>query len=125
MGERVSSALLVAVGGALGALLRFGTVQLTRALFGVGFPLGTLVVNGLGCLAAGLVAAWLEARGESAQRRAFLAIGLLGGFTTFSAFGVETLALLREGRTAAALGYVALSLACGLGGVALGLRLAR
>lgn len=121
----MSSALLVAAGGALGALLRFGTLQVTRALWGAGFPLGTLTVNALGCLAAGLVAAWLEARGDASQLRAFLVVGLLGGFTTFSAFGVETLTLVREGRAAAALGYVALSLACGLGGVALGLRLAR
>lgn len=121
----MSAVLLVASGGALGALLRFGCVSLTARAFGPGFPLGTLAVNAVGCLAAGLLAAWLEARGESPQLRAFAAVGLLGGFTTFSAFGVETVTLLREGRSAAALGYVALSLAFGLGGVALGLRLAR
>ena len=110
----MSSALLVAVGGALGALLRFGTVQLTRALFGVGFPLGTLVVNGLGCLAAGLVAAWLEARGESAQLRAFLAIGLLGGFTTFSAFSLETMAMLERQAWSPAIAYVVASVAASL-----------
>jgi len=121
----LNAAALVALGGALGALARYGCVTLAERAFGGGFPLGTLLVNALGCFAAGLVAAWLEARGESAQLRAFVAVGVLGGFTTFSAFGVDTLALVREGRALVACGYVATSLACGLGGVALGLRLAR
>lgn len=121
----MNAALLVALGGALGALSRYGCVTLAARAFGHGFPLGTLAVNALGCFAAGLVAAWLEARGESAELRAFLAVGVLGGFTTFSAFGVDTLALLRDGRSLTACAYVATSLACGLGGVALGLRMAR
>ena len=121
----MNAALLVALGGALGALSRYGCVTLAARAFGHGFPLGTLAVNALGCFAAGLVAAWLEARGESAELRAFLAVGVLGGFTTFSAFGVDTLALLRDGRSLTACAYVATSLACGLGGVALGLRIAR
>lgn len=121
----MNAALLVALGGALGALSRYGCVTLAARAFGHGFPLGTLAVNALGCFAAGLVAAWLEARGESAELRAFLAVGVLGGFTTFSAFGVDTLVLLRDGRSLTACAYVATSLACGLGGVALGLRMAR
>jgi len=121
----LNAALLVALGGALGALARYGCVTLAARAFGGGFPLGTLLVNALGCFVAGLVAAWLEARGDSVELRAFLAIGVLGGFTTFSAFGVDTLALARDGRTLVACVYVATSLACGLGGVALGLRLAR
>ncbi len=121
----MTAALLVAAGGALGALLRWGCVSLAARAFGGGFPFGTLAVNALGCLAAGVVAGALEPRAGSPQLRAFVAVGLLGGFTTFSAFSVETVTLLREGRSATALGYVALSLAFGLGGVALGLRFAR
>ena len=88
-------------------------------------PLGTLLVNLAGCLAIGLVVgAFARAGALSQEWRLFLVVGLLGGFTTFSAFGLETLALLRRGETAWAAGYVLASVAGGVVAVALGLLLA-
>jgi CrcB protein len=117
--------LAVAAGGALGATLRYLLVNAIQRVFFQPFPLGTLFVNVLGCLAAGLALGWLSARAPNAESlRLFLVVGVLGGFTTFSAFGVETVALVREGRASAALLYVSASLVAGLAAVALGLRFA-
>lgn len=117
--------LLVGAGGFLGAVLRYlagGAVQaLARS---VSFPWGTLVVNATGCLAIGVLSHLAEARGViGAEQRLFLITGLLGGYTTFSAYGNETFLLLREGETALAaanaLGQVALGLAAVWAGRAL------
>ena len=79
------------------------------------FPWGTFVVNVLGCLVAGLLVGVAEKlHVMSNELRLFLFTGILGGFTTFSAFGVETLHLLRKGELAVAAGYAGLSVACGL-----------
>ncbi len=86
------------------------------------FPLGTFIVNVLGCLAAGILSGLIERHHVfSADTRLFLFTGLLGGFTTFSAFGVETVFLLRRGETFVAIAYVALSIAVGLGLLWLGM----
>ena len=112
---------MVVLGGALGSLARFGLTSVTQRWAGPAFPLGTLVVNVFGCFAAGLLAAWLATRAQGAESaRLFGIVGVLGGFTTFSAFGLDTLALLRDGRTTAALGNVAANVLLGLGAVALG-----
>ena len=99
-----------------------GWVQ--RALQGSGhFPVGTLSVNLLGCLAIGALAAWSEQRpGLPAELRLFAVIGLMGGFTTYSSFGLEAYTLLRDGESLSALGYVAAHLLLGLLCVALGYR---
>lgn len=104
--------LLVGLGGALGAMLRYGTGLLLATSQTDGeFPWATLTVNILGSAAIGLLwgsvgsADWFASWG-----RAFLVVGLLGGFTTFSAFSFETLALIHDQRLAAAFGYVAVSL---------------
>ena len=111
--------LLVAAGGALGSAARYGVSLLALRFIGTGFPAGTLAVNVLGCLAAGVAAARLD---PLSPWRTFLIGGVLGGFTTFSAFGLETRAL--GASTSAAL-YVGLSLGLGLGAVWLGHALSR
>lgn len=79
------------------------------------FPLGTFVVNVLGCLIAGFLIGLAETHDFLTPELRLLAFtGFLGGFTTFSAFGVETVSLLQKGETAVAASYVALSVVCGL-----------
>ena len=108
--------ILVALGGASGACARFGLsgFVLHRSVHG-SFPFGTFVVNVLGCLLAGLLVGLAEKHHLLAPEvRVFLLTGLLGGFTTFSAFGVETVHLMRRGEYLVAGTYVSLSLLCGL-----------
>ena len=108
--------LLVALGGALGSVLRYqlGAFVLHQAGT-TQFPYGTFTVNVAGCLIAGLLAGLGEHFGFlSASVRLFLFTGFLGGFTTFSAFGVETIALVERGEWALAAAYVLLSVGCAL-----------
>jgi|SRR5882672_230397 len=113
--------LLVALGGALGSLARYGMSSFVQRASASTLPLGTLAVNALGCLIAGAAIAWLEGRATDANdMRLFAMVGVLGGFTTFSAFGVETLSLLRDGRAGAALFNIAANVALGIGAAALG-----
>jgi CrcB protein len=123
---------LVAGGGALGATLRYllgGWIQRWSGgkLYGVVFPWGTLSVNLLGCLAIGLLVGLLEYRGllASPTARLFLLTGLLGGFTTFSSFSVETLQLFQQEVPALAILNAVGSVLLGLLGVWLGDWLAR
>lgn len=116
----------VAAGGALGASGRYLVGRLLAAsgvsLWGV--PMGTLVANGLGCFAAGLLMGWLGARTPSSELvSAFLMTGVLGGFTTFSAFSFETLRLVQTGALNIALLNVGLNLFVSLVGVVLGWQL--
>jgi CrcB protein len=113
----------VAVGGALGSVARYACVGVSARWLGTSFPWGTLIVNVAGSFAIGVLAALVTGDGRSmlgADARAFLIIGILGGFTTFSAFSLETLALARGGAPGAAIANVALSLALCLAGVWLG-----
>lgn len=108
--------LLVALGGAIGSVARFklSGLILHQAVH-LKFPLGTFVVNILGCLLIGILAGLAEKSGVfSSAWRVFLFTGLLGGFTTFSAFGLETMILLKSGDLLVALLYVTLSLVVGL-----------
>lgn len=116
------SALWVGAGGFLGALLRWGLGGFVHQLAPrVTFPIGILVVNALGCLAIGFVGGLADARAlVNPNARLFLAIGLLGGFTTFSSFGYDTIALLRDGAPGRAALNVALQIVVGLGAVAVG-----
>ena len=118
----MTQALWVALGGALGALARHGVGVATARILGLAFPLGTLIVNAAGGLAMGALAARLGPEAESA--RLFWGVGVLGGFTTFSAFSLETVRLV-ERDPAAALLYVATSLILSVGGCWLGLMLGR
>jgi fluoride exporter len=94
------SYLWVAIGGAIGSVTRYACAALGVRLFGAAFPWSTLFVNASGSFAIGVLAALLTADGRplvTGDMRAFLMVGLLGGFTTFSAFSLETLSLARNG----------------------------
>lgn len=114
--------LLVGTGGFIGSVLRYvisGSVQTMSQ--SVAFPYGTLAVNVLGCLCIGFVSALAEGRSLiGTEARLFLVVGILGGFTTFSAFGNETMNLLRDGETAFALANIGAQVALSLGAVWLG-----
>ena len=120
----MTTAFWVAIGGALGAVGRYGLAGLVQRAVRSSFPWGTGVVNVLGCLAIGFLMVWLRATEASAGGRGFLIVGVLGGFTTFSAFGWETVALLQEGAWERALlyalGSVALAALAVMVGIALG-----
>lgn len=114
--------LPVAAGGAMGAVSRYLMGGAVMRMFGVGFPYGTLAVNVLGSLTIGLVAGWFLRDMVEAKPalQAFVITGFLGGFTTFSAFSLETISMLERGGYASALAYIGLSMllaiaACGLG----------
>jgi CrcB protein len=119
--------LLVGLGGFLGSALRYTIGGLVgRLKAGWTFPLETLIINVAGCLALGVLAGLAETRGVlSASTRAFLFIGVLGGFTTFSTFGYETFQLLRDGQWPAAALSTTLQIVLGIGGVWAGYALAR
>jgi CrcB protein len=109
--------LLVGFGGGMGALARYklGGWILHHHAQDWRFPAGTFVVNVLGCLVAGVLCGIIERHHLfSPDTRLLLFTGLLGGFTTFSAFGVETTFLLRRGEWWVALAYVLASVACGI-----------
>ena len=116
--------LLVALGGGVGAALR-GAIDLLAERFGLAAPPATLAINLIGSFAAGLLVALVVERGAlPAELRPLLIVGLLGGFTTFSAFAVQTLRL-GEGAPLSALAYVAASLLLGLLAAAAGLAIGR
>lgn len=118
--------MAVAVGGALGSVLRYGLSNWVHNFVGRGFPYGTLAVNVLGCLAMGILfVLFVERSSESTLWRAGLIIGLLGGFTTFSAFSIETFSLIEHGAMAKAIGYVTASLMLCIGATWVGVLLAR
>lgn len=119
--------VLVAIGGAVGSVGRYLLAQRVQAMVEhSGFPFGTLAVNALGCAAIGVLGGLAESRGVvTPQARAFLVAGVLGGFTTFSAFGFETVALVERGSLGGALANVALQLGFGLGAVWAGYHAAR
>ena len=112
--------LLVFIGGGLGAMSRF---LLTTALAGKlgNFPLGTLAANVFGSLLMGLLIGLLAGRYESI--RLFVAVGFLGGFTTFSSFSAETIALIQGGQIFAAAANVIVSVIAALAACALGLKI--
>lgn len=108
--------MLVGTGGFAGALLRYGLSGLIqRTTIMSTFPYGTLVVNMLGCLLIGFAAGFIDSRQISGEEvRLFALIGLLGGFTTYSAFGYETLLLLRDTDYLRAIGNVAIHVVLGI-----------
>ena len=118
--------LAVALGGAIGSVARHALSSSLRTLV-PGFPVGTLIVNVAGGLAMGAITAWALARPAalSDTLRLGLTTGVLGGFTTFSAFSIETLLLWRDGNASVALANVAANLVLSLAACALGFWLAR
>lgn len=117
--------IAVAIGGASGSLLRYALGLWARVAV-PGFPLATLTVNAVGGVCIGLFFALTASRPDTPDwLRTGLITGVLGGFTTFSAFSLETLLLWREGQGVLALTNIALNLLLSLGGCALGLWLGR
>jgi len=122
----MTQTLAIAAGGALGAVLRFWSAQWVYALLGRGFPYGTLAVNLLGSFLMGLLFVLLVERlSVDGTWRAFLLVGLLGAYTTFSTFSMETLQLILEGEGGKALANVLASVLLCLGGAWLGLMAGR
>jgi CrcB protein len=118
--------LFVALGGAIGASGRYMVGSLVGHLPHGGFPLGTFAVNAVGSFVLGVLAALMAMTwSPSPELRAFLVVGVLGGFTTFSAFSLDVILLIERGRAALALGYVAGTLIVAVGGLFAGLRLTR
>lgn len=116
--------LIVAAGGALGAVARYGIGRIPPL---AGWPTSTLVVNVLGGLLMGALTGWLAFRGgtNSDAIRLFAAVGVLGGFTTFSAFSLETVQLIERRQFAIAGGYVLASVVLSVAALFLGLMVAR
>lgn len=117
--------LLVAIGGAIGAGGRYALGGWLQAQFGSGFPWGTFAVNVLGSLAIGVVLGLSQQGSLSPGASVFLAVGVLGGFTTFSSFSYETMQLLSAGAAGASLLNVFGQFAVSLGAVYAGLTVAR
>lgn len=118
--------VIVFLGAGLGGALRHGVNLMAARLFGLGFPAGTLTVNIVGSFAMGLIAGYFALKGSAPQSvRLFLTTGLLGGFTTFSAFSLDAVSLWERGETAVAAAYVAASVVLALGGLVAGLGLVR
>ncbi len=120
--------LIVAAGGALGAVARYGVGVWTMRLFPTAqWPWATLTVNAVGGLLMGLLAGWLAFRGgaSSESLRLFAAVGVLGGFTTFSAFSLETALMIERRQLAMAGGYVAASVVLSIAALFIGLMVAR
>lgn len=117
--------LQIALGGAIGALLRFGVYAAAGRWLGLGFPYGTLSVNVLGSLAMGILAVVLLERPEAPRLAPLLMTGLLGGFTTFSAFSLDAILLIERGEAMRAGAYVAGSVGLSMLGLWAGLALGR
>lgn len=116
----------IAVGGAIGALGRYALSSQITHLLGPAFPWGILVVNVLGCFAMGVIAELAALNWNmSPEMRAFLATGILGGFTTFSAFALDTAVLTERGDLANAMLYVAGSVGGSVAALFLGLAVVR
>ncbi len=117
---------IVFLGGGVGAALRHGVNLVAGRLLGTSFPFGTLTVNVLGSLIMGLMVAWFAFEGTPSQHwRLFLTTGMLGGFTTFSTFSLDTALLYERGELGLAALYVAASVVAGIVGLFGGLALVR
>lgn len=118
--------MIVALGGALGSAARYAVSRLVQEQVGSAFPWHTLLVNVAGCLLIGLIGGLAGRLGCLDERvKLFLTMGFCGGFTTFSTFCNESLALMRGGQALLSMVYVALSVVAGLLAVQAGLLLAR
>jgi len=123
----MTSFFTVALGGAIGASARHGLGLAMLRLFGPGFPIGTLLANVIGGLLMGLLMGWLvRTSPENATSiRLFAGVGILGGFTTFSAFSLDAMRMLEAKSFGPFIGYVGASVVLSIAAVALGLMLMR
>lgn len=119
--------LLVAVGGALGSMARYGGGVLVGRLWSSSFPLGTMLINIAGSLAMGLFIGWLVRTTPAwqADGRLFVAVGIFGGFTTFSSFSLDAISMLERGEVGPAVLYVLVSVVVGIAALYGGLVLIR
>lgn len=122
--DALQEMFFIAVGGALGATVRYGAGLATQAFFGARFPAGTLLVNIVGCFIIGFLALPVLSGEAMRPARLGLIVGFTGALTTFSAFGFETVQLYQQRGGPAALGNIAANLMLGLGAVVLGVALA-
>lgn len=116
--------LIVALGGAIGAALRYLTNVGAMRLFGAGFPMGTLAVNILGSAAMGVLVVVMAQKGGT-RLAPFLMTGLLGGFTTFSAFSLDAVTLYQRGEVFAAAGYILISVVAAIAALFVGMLIGR
>jgi fluoride exporter len=118
--------LIVFLGGGIGAALRHGINLAVARMLGTAFPYGTLLINISGSFIMGLIAAYFAFKGDASQHwRLFLTTGILGGFTTFSAFSLDVALLYERGETGLAALYVLASVAVSIGALFAGLALVR
>jgi len=118
--------IFIGVAGFLGTIARFGLSEIASKRLGTSFPIGTLIVNVVGCFLAGILFYALQERDSVSETvRLAVMVGFLGGFTTFSAFGLQTFALLKSGEIVLALLNVAVSNLVGIAVVCAGYLLAR
>jgi fluoride exporter len=121
----MSSAFFIFLGGGVGALARWGVGLVVLRWLGAGWPWGTLCVNVVGGFAMGLVTATALRQGWPDEARVFATVGVLGGFTTFSAFSLETARLIEAGRTGEAALYALVSVVASVAALFAGLALGR
>lgn len=122
----MNTMVMIFIGAGIGGVLRNAVNMLAMRLFGMHFPIGTMAINIIGSFVIGLVAGWLTFRAEwawSYHARVFVITGILGGFTTFSSFSLDTAMLIERGEMGLAAlyvgGSVALSLVAVFGGLAI------
>jgi CrcB protein len=115
--------LLVAIGGALGSMARYGTGVRVGKAWSASFPLGTMLINIVGSVAMGLFIGYLVRTTPAwqADARLFVAVGVLGGFTTFSSFSLDAVSMLERGELGLALFYVLGSVIIGIAALFAGL----
>ena len=122
----MQSASIVFLGAGLGGAARYGLNVIVTRMMGTGFPFGILLVNLVGCFMMGILAGWFALRGEpGTSMRLYLMTGVLGGFTTFSAFALDTVTLWERGAPGPAALYVLASVLGSLAAVRTGLAVAR
>ena len=117
--------IFIGLGGAIGAMLRYGCVTLATRLFGPGFPWGVFFANVAGSFAMGLAAAILMEKIEAPRVAALVMPGILGGFTTFSAYSLDAIRLIEGGRVGAGAAYIGGSVALALIALIAGLMIGR
>ncbi len=107
-------AFFIGIGSFIGGVMRYLISQAIQNKLNYGFPYGTLTINIVGCFLIGILFGFAERSGLSNEWKLFLATGVLGGFTTFSAFSYESIYLFRDGQLASAFIYIACSISIGL-----------